>query len=225
MHLRSLLAGVGVALLATPAAASAAPSIEPLKPCYVAVDERVREPVEIHGHAFFPGSIVDVFVDEVDQQDPAQPPPTVNALGELEGSVLAPAIVSGQRSFTLRLTERRQAGETVTAVSKVTALSVTQSPQQPRTTSSRVRFRGRGFTAPTLPVYAHYVYRDKLRKTVLIGKPFGDCGQFSVRRRQFPFARPHTGTWWVQFDQVQAYNPNAPLYTRLKISVRKKPRP
>jgi hypothetical protein len=56
---------------------------------------------------------------------------------------------------------------------------------------------------------------------VLIGKPFGDCGQFSVRRRQFPFKDPHTGTWWLQFDQEQAYNPQARLFTKLKIVVKK----
>jgi hypothetical protein len=105
----------------------------------------------------------------------------------------------------------------------VTALSVTASPSKPRNTSTRVRFRGRGFTEPFTPVYAHYVFKDKVRETVRIGKPFGDCGQFSVRRRQFPIKHPHVGTWIVQFDQEQAYNPKAIAYARLKIVVSRKP--
>ena len=52
---------------------------------------------------------------------------------------------------------------------------------------------------------------------------FGDCGQFSVRRRQFPFKHPHVGAWLVQFDQQATYDPNASAYTRLKIVVSRKP--
>jgi hypothetical protein len=111
----------------------------------------------------------------------------------------------------------------VSATAKVTALSVTTSPSRPQTTSTRVRFRGRGFTDRLQPVYAHYVFNDKVRQTVRIGKPFGDCGQFSVRRRQFPFKNPHVGSWIVQFDQAPDYNPNALAYTRLKIVVSRKP--
>ena len=60
-------------------------------------------------------------------------------------------------------------------------------------------------------------------ETVRIGKPFGDCGQFSVRRRQFPFKNPRTGAWTVQFDQEQAYNAKALVFTRLRIVVTRKP--
>jgi hypothetical protein len=227
MHFRVPLAGAAAALLAVPAAAPAAPSAALTKTCYVSASPTAREPVGINAEGFFPGSVISVFVDDV--QQPADPagPPTADAAGELHGSVLAPWVASNQRWFTVRLTQDDNNPDTVddpTAVAraKVTALSVTQSPTRPRTTSSLVRFRGRGFTDRTLPIYAHYVRHDKLSRTVLIGKPFGDCGQFSVRRPQFPFRNPRTGTWYVQFDQDQAYNPNATLYTRLRIVVSRK---
>ena len=232
MHLRPTLAGGVVALLALPAVASAAPPppvfTQPLKKCYVSASPTQTEPIDIQAKNFMPSALVDIFIDDVKVQPPAgTAQPQANAAGELSGSVNAPFIASGQRFFTLRLTEESRDPNveppTVSWTAKVTALSVTTSPSRPRTTSTRVRFRGRGFTNPFMPVYAHYVFKDKVRQTVQIAKPFGDCGQFSVRRRQFPFNHPHVGTWIVQFDQQATYDPNASAYTRLKIVVSRKP--
>ena len=58
-----------------------------------------------------------------------------------------------------------------------------------------------------------------MRRTVRIAKPYGDCGLFSVKRRQFPFQKTRPGVWTVQFDQQQAYSPQAPIFTTLKITV------
>jgi hypothetical protein len=223
MHLRLSLAGAVAAVLAAPAAAFATPTLAPLNKCYVSAAPKARELVLITGTGFTANAAVNVFEDDVLQMpDPANPP-MADALGNLAGSVQAPFIESGQRVFTLRLTEARASDMTVSAVSKVTALSVTQSPQKPETTSSRVRFRVRGLTDKLQPIYAHYVYGDKVRRTVRLGKPYGDCGLLSVRRRQFPFKNPKTGLWWIQFDQEQAYNPQAHLYTKLKVMVTRKP--
>jgi hypothetical protein len=226
MHFRLTLAGAVVAVLAAPAAPAAAfadaPGIDALRPCYVAATPSQREPVGIQAHGFPPYATVDVYIDDIQQS--ITPPPTADALGSLTGAVTAPYVDVGQRVFTVRLTEHRPngaAGLTATATSKVTALTASQSPQVPRTTSSLVRFRGRGFTDLSKPVYAHYVLNGQERQTVLIGKPSGDCGQFSVRRRQFPFKNPRTGTWSIQFDQAQAYNSQAPTFTRLKIVVKR----
>ena len=231
MRLRPTLAGGVVALLALPAVASADPPpafTQDLKKCYVSASEMQTEPIQIQAENFMPNAFVDIYIDNVRvQPPPGTAPPQANAAGQLAGAVNAPFIASGQRFFTLRLDEETHDPNipppTVSWTSKVTALSVTTSPSRPRTTSTRVRFRGRGFTNAFLPVYAHYVFKDKVRQTVRIAKPFGDCGQFSVRRRQFPFKHPHVGAWLVQFDQQAAYDPNASAYTRLKIVVSRKP--
>jgi hypothetical protein len=217
MHLRLTLAGAVVAVLATAPGASAETTLDPLKRCYVAVSSAVREPVLIHAGGFMPGAPVDVFVDEV-----AQPPaPIADPAGEVRGSVLAPFVLSGQRRFKLRLTEHLN---TIAVMTKVTALSVTQTPGS-AATSQRVRFRGRGFTGTADPVYAHYVFAGKVRATVQVAKPYGDCGLFSVRMRQFPFKHnPRRGVWKIQFDQHADYNPQADLFTTLKVTVRRKPR-
>ena len=222
MHLRLSLAGAVVAVLAAPAAAFATPDFTLDKTCYVSATPDQREPVTINASGFAGNTRMEVFVDEVSQADPFNPPMT-DGLGYLSGSVMAPYVDSGQRLFTLRLTEARVGGLTAAHVAKVTALSVTQSPSTPATTSSRVRFRMRGLTDKLQPVYAHYVYDGKVRQTVRLGKPYGDCGLLSVRRRQFPFKHPKPGRWWIQFDQEQAYNPQARLYTKLKVDVTRKP--
>jgi hypothetical protein len=231
MLLRPSLAGAVVALLALPAAASAAdpPAFtQALKKCYVSAAPGQTEPIDIRAHNFMTFAAIDIFIDDAPATlPPNSNPPTADANGELVGSVFAPFIASGQRFFTLRLTERSKdpavPGPSVSARSKVTALSVTASPVRARSTSTPVRFRGRGFTDRLTPIYAHYVFKDRVRETVRIGKPFGDCGQFSVRRRQFPFKNPRVGKWTVQFDQEQAYNPKALVFTRLTIVVTRKP--
>jgi hypothetical protein len=139
--------------------------------------------------------------------------------------VLAPFVEEGQRVFTLRAAEHEAPDNTATVTGKVTRLSVEQIPAR-AATRERVRFRGRGFTDPTRAIYAHYVYAGKSRKTVRIGRPNGDCGLFSVKRRQFPFKKsPRIGSWTIQFDQELTYNPKAAVRVPLPVKVRRTIKP
>jgi hypothetical protein len=235
MLLRTLLLTAAFAALGA-APAAALPQLQPLKPCYVAAQEEQREFVVVDGLNFTPFAFVDVFVDDT-LQPKSNPEAQAAYDGTLKGSVPAPFIESGQRTFTLRVTERDHVDNTASATSKVTRLSVEQVPAK-ASTRERVRFRGRGFTmrAPGLipdttvpaPVYAHYVFAGKSRKTVRIGTPTDDCGLISSKRRQFPFKKsPQVGVWTIQFDQEAVYNPKAAIRVPLTIRVRKaiKPRP
>ena len=141
---------------------------------------------------------------------------------------------SGQRQFTLRVTEHDNPNNTVSAVSKVTRLSVEQSPAK-ASTKKRVTFRARGFTGLIQPspgvfvrpaVYAHYVFAGKSRKTVRLGVPTGDCGLISSKRKQFPFKKsPQVGVWTIQFDQEAVYNPKAAIRVPLTVRVKKAIKP
>ncbi len=123
------------------------------------------------------------------------------------------------------MTERENTLNSVTKFSRVTRLSVTQTPSR-AATRDRVRFRGRGFTDLTLPVYAHYVFAGKSQKTVRLGMPTGPCGLFSIKRRQFPFKNsPRRGVWTIQFDQERAYNPKATVRFPLTVRVSKQIKP
>ena len=218
MLFRALLLGVAVAALAA-APASAAPTLAPLKPCYVAATPDSREFVVIDGAGFTPLSEVDVYIDDILQPTEGTEPRRANYDRTVFGSVAAPFIDEGQRLFSLRVTEKATTTNTATQTAKVTALSVAQVPER-AATNVRVRFRGRGFMAAA-PIYAHYVFAGKSRRSVRIGMPTGDCGTFSVRRKQFPFRKsPRVGVWTIWFDQEARYNPKAAVRAPLEIRVR-----
>lgn len=218
MFLRTTLTVTALlALFAAPA--SAAELTQPLKPCYVVASEDQREPIDIAAKGFTPFGAVDIFVDEVLQDQPQ-----VLLDGTVSGRVSAPWHEAGQRPFTLRVTEPKAPANTIEAVSMVTRLSVAQTPSSART-GDRVRFKGRGFTAPGAAVYAHYVFAGKSRKTVKLGMPQGPCGTFSVRRKQFPFSSsPRVGVWTIQFDQLPHYDPRAGVRVPMTIKVRRTPK-
>jgi hypothetical protein len=212
---RLVAAGALAAVLAVPATAQAAPTIAPLEGCYVSAAATQRESIALEVGGFTPNSLVDVTIDgrAVPGATGVQTDPT----GAFQGTVPAPYRPSGERRFTLTVTQVGDPGNTVSAGSRVTALTVAVTPKQAQPTR-RVRFAGRGFTKPG-PVYAHYVYRGRLRETVRMGTPTGVCGRFSARRRQIP-VRPRTGTWLVQFDQLPEWtNPPEDIFVQLQIRV------
>src|SRR4051794_10685354 len=103
MLLRSMFLGAVVAALVA-TSASAAPTLAPLKRCYVVAQETdtQREAISIAGSGFSSRSIVDILVDDIHVASP-------QALYDgtvVGGSVRAPFIESGQRAFTVRLAEQ-----------------------------------------------------------------------------------------------------------------------
>jgi hypothetical protein len=225
MLLRTTLLTLALALSAAPALAQnpPPPALTGLKPCYVVANAAQREPVTVSGTGFTAYAKIDLYVDNVAQT--FDPPPQADQHGMLSGSVQAPEIDEGQRTFSLRAAEENNANNAAVATSKVTRLAVEQSPPAAKT-SERVRFRGRGFTNLFAPVYMHYVFGGRSKKTIQIGLPNGDCGLFSTRRKQFPFKQsPQRGVWTIQFDQEAKYNPQASPRVPLTIKVAKKIKP
>jgi hypothetical protein len=217
--------GALLGALLVPAAAEAA-TIAPLKPCYVTAGTptgQQREGIAISAAGFTPNSTVDLAMD-------GQPVATglqTDAAGNLvldPQNVPAPFIEQGSREFSVTLTETGNPANTVTATSRTTALGVSLKPRRARP-SRRIRFRGSGFTGDA-PVYAHYVYKGKLRKTVRMARRKGTCGEWQARKRQIPVEDAKTGNWTVQFDQSKrfrnAQNPNSGLrsvFVLIRISV------
>jgi len=224
---RRILAAGGALLVvasvyALPAAAHAAPTIEPLKPCYVTADTpegRQSEGIEIRAAGFTPNSTVDLLLDGVAQREGADL--QVGQTGELvlAEPFPAPFVASGSQSFTITLTEDGNPANTVSATAKSTALGVTVTPTRARP-SDRVRFRGLGFTKRK-PIYAHYLFKGKLRKTVRMARRPRECGGFSALRRQIPVRNPHVGTWTIQFDQSSRFvNPDRTPIVFVRLAIR-----
>jgi hypothetical protein len=205
------------ALLLLPGAAQAA-SLTPIKACYVTSTDGVsgairREPIQFGGSGFTPGGLVDLALDgaiaRTVQADPAGNLPTQ--------ALEAPYRSKGQRAFVLTATDRANAANTVEATSHVTAFDVSIKPST-AAPSSKVRFRGRGFTQPGA-VYGHYLFGGKVRKTVRFSKPAAPCGTFSAKRRQIPIKKPRLGQWTLQIDQEKQYR-RAPERGAIKVIIR-----
>jgi len=211
-HAASLVVAAAVAALALPAAAGAA-TLAPLKGCYVSVTPSTREGVDVIGTGFTPGALVDVSIDGAVHR-------TVQAdtAGNLPAQELpAPNQPTGQRAFTVGAAEQGNAANSVTLTSNVTALNLGIQPRRARP-SKRVTFRGRGFTGPGR-VYAHYLFKGRVRKTVTLSRrPGAPCGTFTARRRQIPVKSPHTGTWTLQVDQQRRYH-RAPDSVFVRVSI------
>jgi hypothetical protein len=222
------LAGSGALAvsLAVPAAAQAVPAIAPLKPCYVTAETAAgpqSEGIDIKATGFVPNSKVRLAIDGavVTGGEALQ----IDGFGQLGMAqalppVPAPFINHGSRSFTVSLTQTDNPVNVATATAKSTGLGVYVKPKTAKP-GHRIRIWGRGFTA-VQPIWAHYVRKGKLRKTVRMARRPGECGSFDVHRRQIPIRKPRTGRWIVQFDQSEQYVDPAvqPLvYVRLTINL------
>jgi hypothetical protein len=199
-----------------------------LKRCYVSAGPTDTEPIHVRATNFDPTALINIYFDNVLQPvKDGTAPPQADAAGTLDGSISAPFQPNGQRAFVLRLDQANQEGMAnaprPSVQLKVTALEVSSTPAN-ASTSSLVRFRGRGFTDPLNPIYAHYILKGKSYADVRIGKPHYACGQFSVKRRQFPFKNPRTGVWTIQFDQSRTYGTQPAAYTTLRVHVQRKSR-
>jgi hypothetical protein len=202
------LVGAALAALALLPATAQAAAIAPLKPCYISVTNppgsnppTLREPLDVAGSGFTAGSLVDLSFDgTVDRTVQA------DAAGNLPPQVLAsPYQAKGQGTFTLTAAERGNPANAVSAPSRKVALALSLKPKKAKP-SRRIRFKGSGFTAQKA-VWAHYLYKGKVRKTVrLVKRIKNPCGTFSVKRKQIPIKRPKLGVWRLQVDQQKRYS-------------------
>jgi hypothetical protein len=224
IRLTGLLAAALAALAVLATSAGAAVWTAPLARCYVSVgpDVHDRQIVPVGAEGFTPLAPVDVLLDgqAPDASDDGQPDPFyADPAGKVTARVRAPYQASGERPFTLSVTEQADPANSVSVTSNVTALAVGLYPAE-APPSRRVLFTGRGFTKRAA-VWGHYIYRGKVRRTVrLVRRPGGDCGTFSVRRKQIPVVRPRIGRWTLQVDQQRSYasSPET-VFVRVTITV------
>jgi hypothetical protein len=204
-HMTTRFVGAALAALALLPATAQAAALAPLKPCYISVTQptgsKITEPLELAGNGFTAGSLVDVSFD-------GRPDRTIqaDAAGNLPSQTLpSPYQARGQGTFTLTATERGNPANTVALPSRTTALTLKLKPKRARP-STRIRFKGAGFTAQKA-VWAHYLYKGKLRKTVrLVKRIKNPCGTFSAKRKQIPIKHPKLGVWRLQVDQQKRYS-------------------
>ena len=211
-----LIAAAALALGVLAAPASAA-EVTDLEDCYASAGPATgeREDVVVSGKSFTPNASVEVLLDGVLVSNP----PT-DAVGDFSAFVDAPYQRRGERPFTITVRDPANPVWTYDLPSRVTNLAVRMRPRR-AAPSRKVRFRGRGFTLPRRPVFAHYLFDGEDKKTVrLVRRTHGACGRFTARRRQIPIDDPRSGPWTVQFDQKRGYSPVPdPVWVRVPIEV------
>ena len=196
-----LAAAVLSLALAAPAQAQTPIAMDPIKPCYVSDGDlpSQRETIHVHATGFTPVSTVTLAIDNqvIDHG-------MADAFGEVRAEVPAPFQGLGQRSFTISVVEDQNLEHLAFRSALVTNLGVTLRPRRARP-SRRIRFFGRGFTNDA-PVFGHYVFGGKVRKTVrLARRPVLPCGVFRAKRKQIPVKHPAPGDWTLQVDQQRRY--------------------
>jgi hypothetical protein len=190
--------------LAAPAAATPVLTA-PLKPCYASDGEANtdRETVHLRATGFTPAAHLILKLDGAVVDDTGR----ADVSGAMAADIPAPFQGIGQRPFTIVVQEVENPANVLSATALVTNLSVTLRPKRARP-SRKVRFSGRGFTADK-PVYGHYLFGGKVRKTVRLARqPVQPCGIFHSKRRQIPVRRPAVGDWILQVDQQRRYSPH-----------------
>jgi hypothetical protein len=193
-----LTAAVTLALAAT---AQADVVMDPLKTCYVSDGDlpTERETIRVHATGFTPDEAVTLTIDGI-----AVAHGRSDVVGAVTANVPAPFQGQGEREFVLVVFEDRNQLNQDSATARVTNLGVTLRPRRARP-SRRIRFAGRGFTSDA-PVYGHYLYGGKVRRTVRFAhRPTLPCGSFRAKRKQIPVKRPATGEWLLQVDQQRRY--------------------
>jgi hypothetical protein len=207
-------AALALGLLAAPASAA---DVEKLDKCYASAGQArdQREDVGVSGTSFTPDASVEVLLDGV-----LVAAPRTDAIGDFTAFVDAPYQPRGERAFTITVRDPANPAWTFDLPSRVTNLAVRMRPRR-AAPSHRVRFRGRGFTLPRRPVFAHYLFDGEEKTTVrLARRTHGACGRFTARKRQIPIDEPRSGRWIVQFDQKRDYSPVPdPVWVRVPIDV------
>jgi hypothetical protein len=75
------------------------------------------------------------------------------------------------------------------------------------------------------PIYGHYLYERKEKKTVRFGTGQGPCGTLSKRAMRFPIKKPKNfGTWEIRVDSNPKWSRNSESIAETSFNVSKKRR-
>jgi hypothetical protein len=196
--------------------------MDPLKLCYVSDGDlpEQREAIHVHATGFTPLAALTLSIDSAPIDTGMS-----DAFGNATAVVPAPFEGLEQHDFTLGIVEDQNQSNLAVQTSTVTNLTVKLRPRRARP-SRRIRFSGRGFTLAA-PVYGHYLFGGKLRKTVRFARASTlPCGTFSAHGPQIPLRRPAPGNWTLQVDQQRTYSPQPETNAqRVIIRVRERLRP
>lgn len=211
----ALLAVTAVAGITTVAVAQAAPTLELDRACYMP-----GQTMTVTGGGYRPnGDVMVTFGWEGRHgRDSGWIDTRADANGEIFARLDAPGLASSRDLFEDGValgSNLQREGEPPLDPSNAVSFGLSELAVLNRDWGAnrvdprrRSTFSFRGFQAAGPVVYAHYVRRGRLVKTVRMGATRGPCGDLRVRIRQFPFRPVPAGSYTVVFDGARAW-PNS----------------
>lgn len=206
----AVLPVVAIAVAAAPAQAATIATV----PCFPYVQgDDTKLPILATG--FTPGSFVRVYMS------PANTPPqpasssTADAAGSFALQAFPPSFKPFSRNlqtFNLIGEDRTNPAAPIIAAStfQMTRFGLTSSPSSPKRPGQKVKYTARGFTAGK-PVYVHFRFGGKTRRTVSLGIAKGPCGIVSKSMKALP-TKVRYGTWRTFTNQSRTSATATPLW-------------
>lgn len=195
------------ALTAAAAAAPAGGAVIKTDPCVRYVSGQPT--MTILGTGFTPSGFVTLHTLTKAKPSPlAFTSSPVLPTGRFLKTTLPPSFSSVNRNletFALVATDNTNPAAPIIATTpfQVVRFGLTTRPTPTRPTT-KVTYTARGFT-PGKPVYVHFRFASKTRRTVKLGVASGPCGIASKRMRALP-TRARYGTWTTYTNQSSKFS-------------------
>lgn len=194
-----LLIPAAVAAALVPAAPAGASMLElDARQCYVS-----GGPIGITGTGFTAGATVALSGDLTGSA-------VADAAGRVALQVVAPAIGGvAPRTLSVGATDQANAANAAPPVafrlvSRLFGGNYAQAiGGRPR---QRTAWRFAGFR-PGRPIYGHFRFHGRTRRSYRFGVARGSCGTLTVRARRVPVRTVRAGLWTLQMDQLRRYSP------------------
>jgi hypothetical protein len=214
-------AAVVGALAVVPAAAAAAPTLQPDRACYTP-----GQPIALTGGGYTPGAQVILLAalkgDRGSGSFPLGSPFATDAAGALTTRIAAPELASdGDLREQLTLTANDQArAQAQPPLPPAEQSGTAQVMLSQWALGVRGWIDGRGdprastdFVAvgwePFRRIYAHYFLSGTRVRSVRVGAVTGACGDLRKRIREFPFRPVRAGNWTVYFSPTKVFDRTA----------------
>ena len=206
----AVLPVAAIAMAAQPAQAATINTV----PCFPYV-QGVSVKLPIIGTGFTPGGFVRVYTNTGKAAPQILTSSSADAAGAFGIQAFPPAFSPLNRNlqtFNLIGEDRTNPAAPILVAStfQVVRFGLTSRPSSPKRPGQKVRYTARGFKAGQ-PVYIHFRFGGKTRRTVRLGVAKGPCGIVSKSMRALP-TKVRYGDWRTYTNQSRTSASAEPLW-------------
>lgn len=206
----AVLPVVAVAVVSTPAQAATVTTV----PCFPYVQGGdAKLPIVAAG--FTPGSFVRIYMSPVGKPPAIATSANADAAGAFGLQAFPPSFSPFSRNlqtFNLIGEDKTNPAAPIIAAStfQMARFGLTSNPSSPKRPGQKVKYTARGFTEGK-PVYVHFSFKGKTRRTVRLGVAKGPCGIVAKRMRALP-TKVRYGAWRTYTNQSRTSAKATPLW-------------